>query len=187
MNKRVTETVKRYLSEGYEFYLGNNAHGSQSREEFALHLTNDNGKTVLKIYGTVKHGENWTTQELHVIAEKFKNDKTQDKIFWNGQGEKLGEKVYYIYETTKWSGKKLYIEDKEEYDRLTQIKLQRRKANEENKTVELKSEKSKKIALKLLKKKRGYKSTKLKEIIMVARRHGQYAVYLDGMGWISIK
>lgn len=185
MNKMVTELVKEYLSNGYELYLGNNAHGSQSREVFAIHLTNDNGKTVVKVYGTLKRSEN-RTRELHVVAEEF-NNKGGDITFWNDHGEnKKTLKIYYIYETNQLNDKRLYIEDKEEFDRLIQLKRQRNR-NKEDDGFEFKSEKAKKIALKLIKKKKGYKSTKLKEITKVVRRYGQYKVYLDGMGWTSIK
>lgn len=180
INEMVTEMVKDYMGNGYTLYLGENAHGSQSREDFAIHLTNDNGKTVLKIYGTVKRGENWT-RELHVIAEEFENDGS--RTFWDGTGKNISDKVFYVYESRK--GKELYIENKEEFDRLNQIKEQRRE-NRKNKTTELKSDKAKKIALKLLKKKKGYKSTKLCEIKRLERQGGRYAVYLENRGRVAI-
>lgn len=184
MNKMVTKMVKEYLNNGYEMYLGNNAHGSQSREEFAIHLTKDNGKTVLKIYGTLKRSENWT-RELHVVAEEF-NNKEGDRTFWNDHGKnKKTLKIYYIYETNQLNDKRLYIEDKEEFDRLIQLKRQRNK-NREEESTELKSDKAKKIALKLLKKKRGYKSTKLCEIKKVERFCGRYSVYLENKGRVAI-
>lgn len=180
INEMVTGLVGDYINNGYTLYLGENARGSQTHEEFAVYLTNDNGKTVIKIYGNTRRDANFT-RLLVVVVERFENDG--QRTFWNGQGDTLSEKVYYIYES---GYKKLYIEDKEEFDRLTQIKRQRRKANEENDTVELSSDKAKKIALKLLKKKRGYKSTKLCEIKKVERFCGRYSVYLENRGRVAI-
>lgn len=80
-----TNLVRAYMADGYSLYLGENARGSQSGEAFAIHLTNDNGKTVVKIYGMHRLDDD-CNYRIDAVVERFKNGHS---ALWNGKGEIL--------------------------------------------------------------------------------------------------
>lgn len=181
ISEMVTDLVRGYMAHGFSLYLGENARGSQSKERFATYLTKDNGKTVVKVYGETRRGEDFS-YKLAVVVELFEEDRWRS-AFWNGRGDTLSEKVFYIYESEK--GRELYLDTEEEYKALRQLRRERDRAQNE-KPVELTSDKAKKIALNLVRKRKGFKSTALKDIQKVVRRDSCYFVVIDGKGRISI-
>lgn len=177
----VTPLVQEYLKNGYTLYIGDNSSGSQG-EYFSIYLTNDNGKTVLKIYGKRKWHDNHDA-ELHVITEKFTNNN-QLGTLWNGRGDVLSDNIWYMHEGTK--GQVLYLKNYKEYKRIQELKLKRMESRKKTPRLVTTSDKAKMVAFKLLTKKKGLKQIRLNDIDKIVREKSRCYVYINKRGRILV-
>lgn len=172
-----TEIIANYLSRGYIFYVGA-GRGSQG-EEAKVVLTNDSGKSALVIYIDKKSSWYENNGTISIFVKKFENVK-QDSTLWLQKGE-------LIYEKTFWkitrNGKEVYCELESDFNLIKEIQDKRFHLECEwsrKEIKEIKSETYKKLALKLLKKEKGYKSKTLKDISKIERVKNELRIFVNG-------
>lgn len=161
-----TEVIADYLSKGYIFYVGA-GRGSQG-EESKVVLTNDNGKTALLIYVDKENGYFDNNGTIKIITKKFENIH-QDSTLWLHRGELINEKIFW---KVSRNSREVYVESESDFNlvyEIQEIRSQERYEIMKSHREEIKSETYKKLALKLLKKERGYKSKTLKDISSIEK------------------
>lgn len=171
----ITNTLRTYLNHGYELYFGSNTSGSQSYEVGnAIFLTNDNGKTLTKIY-TARSKVDFFKKEYVVTIENHVND---GGTLWNGKGEIIGTKPIYVHESGL---KEIYFEDEEEYNEVVKKSRERRRRDNGDCTKVVLKEKSFPVVLKMLKNVKGHKTKKLSDIksAYVRREYGKAKIYIE--------
>lgn len=171
----ITNTLKTYLNHGYELYFGNNTSGSQSYEVGnSIFLTDDNGKTLTKIY-TARGKIDFFKKEYVVTIENHVND---GGTLWNGKGEIIGTKSIYVHESRL---KEIYFEDEEEYNEVVKKARERRRRDNIDCTKIVLKEKSFPLVLKMLKNVKGHKTKKLSDIKSAYVRHeyGKAKIYIE--------
>lgn len=167
----LSQKVAEMLSNGFIFYF----YGGSQGEEGKVCLTNDDGKTVYvfwvhKEYESLSE-KGWDRAEVLYITAKKYTDVYPGKTLWFNDGEKFFEQKWFKLD----SKEERYVENLNDWRILYDIRSERRNLHYEmsdsHNTIKL-SEKFHKIALKVIKNKKGYKSVSLKDIDHVCRRIG---------------
>lgn len=180
ISKFFSDKVAEYLSNGYVFNtLSESSRGSQG-EDTKVTLTNDNGKTVLIIY-LYRQGS-----IMLFKAEKFKVIGT----CWLGKGEEILKKEFYQinYLRESYSEKSVFCENKEDADAVVQIEFDRYKTRKSDfyDTCKVKNPKMQNIILKIIKKKKGYKTTEMTDIANIYKDDYKYTVTFNDYKKCSI-
>lgn len=166
ISKIYTEKVKEFLNEGYNFYFYSGTQG----EEVKTCLTNDSGKTVFILFVDSRYE---SLKEIKSIYIKKYEDVYTGQILWLNKGETVFQKDFYCV-SEKRSGD-IFVENEDDFETLNKITSERR--NNHYKTKEIKnhielSETCYKTALKIIRKRQGYKSVQLKDIKKITHRIG---------------
>lgn len=186
LSAEFTNVVTGYLQNGFVINYSRAARGSQG-EEMKIDLTNDNGKTVYRVWmdtdrESLDKSEKWyrSVGYIRITVERYDDVEDVDTL-WFGRGERVYEKRYYEIDERP---RKVYCETKEEYLEISAKQDARWQAQRGSdidyycNTKEL-DEKYKKLALKSVKKIKGYKSTLLLDVTRVDRKfNGGYIVHL---------
>lgn len=163
--------VAEMLSKGFIFYFDGGSQG----EDGKVCLTNDGGKTVYIFWVHTEYeslSENgWDrTDVLYITAKKY-TDVYPRKTLWFHDGEKFFEQKWFKID----SREERYVEEVESWRIIQSIHEERRNMHYEIKNSESNiklSEKARKVALKIIRCKKGYKSVSLKDIDHVDRKIG---------------
>ena len=167
----LSQKVAEMLSNGFIFYF----YGGTQGEAEKVCVTNDCGKTVYvfcvhKEYESISENCWDRTEVLYITAKKY-TDVYLGKTLWFKDGEKFFEQKWFKLD----SKEERYVENLNDWRILYDIRSERRylhyeMSNRRN-TIKL-SENFRKIALKVIKNKKGYKSVSLKDVDYVTRRIG---------------
>ena len=161
-----TKCVKNYLDVGYNFYFNSGSQG----EEVKTCLTKDGGKTVYVIFVYKDYKYDKTVETIWI--KKFE-DVYPNKILWLGEGEEVFKMKFYLISERK--GNEVYVDNVEDFKTLKNISRERyntiRDVEEMEKRVEL-PKSCYKTALKIIQKRKGYKSIQMKDIKLIVRRVG---------------
>lgn len=163
-----TEIVKKYLDVGYNFYFYSGSQG----EEVKTCLTKDGGKTVYIIF-VDKEYRHW--DEIETIWVKRFNDVHPNQTLWLNKGETVYQKEFYCITDRRRNENKVYVGDGDDFELINTITHKRRHARYDSETEKERyelSEKAKKVALKYIRKQKGYKSIHLKDVVSVVHRIG---------------
>lgn len=172
-----TEMIEDYLSNGYIFYVGA-GRGNQG-EEAKVVLTNDSGKSALVIYVDKTYSYYNDNGTIKIIVETFENVHPGDTL-WLQEGKVINEKTFWKISR---NSKEIYCESESDFNLIKEIQDKRFHSKCEwsrKKFKEIKSETYKKLALKLLKKEKGYKSKTLKDISKIERIENELRIFVNG-------
>lgn len=171
-----TEKVNEYLMKGFIFYLGEEGRGHQG-EETKVCLTNDGGKTVYVIFLDKVYNRMDLPNTMELFVKKYERT---GRTFWMKEGEEIFRKVFYEISSRRRND--VYVENEEDSKAITKISDERLNAKYSNKNAfEKLPATANKIAFRILKKMKGYKSVPLKNIEYVVHEIGKgYAVKLVG-------
>ena len=172
----VSQKVAELLAQGFNFYFYSGSQG----EEGKVCLTPDEGKTVYifwihKEYEQVSDSDWGRCNAMYITGKKY-SDVYQGKTLWFKEGELFFERKWFELD----SKEERYVENLKDWKILDDIHYDRRHiyyemSNNRN-TIKL-SAKVHKIALKVIKNKKGYKSVSLKDIESVTRRIGSHYTF----------
>jgi len=160
-----TSLVNKYLNNGYSFNLAESARGHQG-EELKTDLTNDNGKTVIRIL--VIH----CSDVVEVQVRKYSDSKNKTTL-WNNEGEMLEEHSFFCV-NWYYDENATFVMDKDFFEEIKELKRERAIRNYGK--AEFISENAFKPALKIIQRKKGYKSVSLKEISSIEHKGCEYIV-----------
>lgn len=158
-----TKHVKVYLDVGYNFYFYSGSQG----EEVKTCLTKDGGKTVYVIF-VCKYYEYDKTVET-IWIKKFE-DVYPNKTLWLNKGEEVFKENFYLI--SEINGAEVYVDNIEDFKTLKNISTERYHTSYAFERMEKYVELPKscyKTALKIIQKRKGYKSIKLKDIKSIKR------------------
>lgn len=174
INAIYTNLVSEYISKGFviNFRI---VRGSQG-EESKIDLTNDNGKTIYRIWILTEYFD-VSDRKLMIVIEKFSNCEASDTL-WFGRGEKIFERIFYFI--TRRRSRNIYVKSKDNFEIIREIQKSREdlEYKESCRLIEL-SDSCKKIALKIIRKKKGYKTVKIDDLNSVSRRYDISSYYFD--------
>lgn len=183
-----TQKVNEMLAQGYMFYFDRGTQG----EEGKVCLTNDGGKTVYVFYVHTSYEnideKSWAyTNTILITAEKF-TLKYAGETLWLGKGEKFFEVKWFCIDDRR--SKNAYVESLEDFKMIEEVKHERRQLRYDMTHGEkILAEKYYKIVVSILNKRNGYKSLKVRHIIKIMKRNGNYYVYFERSGnnhWVSL-
>jgi hypothetical protein len=172
----VSQKVAEMLTQGFNFCFYSGSQG----EEGKVCLTPDEGKTVY-IFWIHKEWEKvsddgWEMADVMYITGKKYSDVYKNQTLWFSEGELFFEKKWFKLD----SKEERYVENLEDWKILDNIHSDRRhlhyEMSDRRNTVKLPA-KLHKIALKVIKNKKGYKSVSLKDIESVTRRLGGHYTF----------
>lgn len=179
LSAEFTKIVQEYLSKGFVINYSEASRGSQG-EEMKLDLSNDGGKTVYRVWMDKEReavNNDWNRIDTMVIfIEKFENAYNTSTL-WAGKGETVFEKKFYRIDEG-YSNSAVYCENKEDYNLFYAKREQRwedKRGTEFDRYGRNKKElaaKYNQIAIKSVRKMKGWKSALLKDIKRVDRRFG---------------
>lgn len=158
-----TEYVKNYLGVGYNFYFYSGSQG----EEVKTCLTKDGGKTVYVIFVDKDYRHYKTVKTIWI--KKFE-DVYPNKTLWLSKGEEVFKKEFYLISERKGNG--VYVDNVEDFKTLKNISRERYNTIYDIEKMEKQVELPKscyKTALKIIQKRKGYKSIQLKDIKSIKR------------------
>lgn len=165
--KIYTSKVKEFLDDGYNFYFYSGSQG----EDCKTCLTKDGGRTVFIIFVDTEHeGFN----NIKVIYIKKYEDVYAGKTLWLSKGEIVSKKEFYCI-SDRNRDNNLFVENKDEFEIIQKIQHERCRARWDmekiNRETQL-SEKCYKVALKIIRKRKGCKSIQIKDIKKITHRIG---------------
>lgn len=179
LSAEFTKIVQEYLAKGFVINYSEASSGHQG-EEMKLDLSNDGGKTVYRVWMDKEReavNNDWNRIDVMVIfIEKFENAYNASTL-WAGKGETVFEKKFYRIDEG-YSKFAVYCENKEDYNLFYAKRKQR---YEDKSGTELDrygrnrkelAAKYNQIAIKSVRKMKGWKSALLKDIKRVDRRFG---------------
>ena len=174
INAIYTDLVSEYISKGFVINF-RTVRGSQG-EESKIDLTNDDGKTIYRIWILIEYVDGINNKKLVIVIEKFLNFEARDILLF-GRGEKILEKDFYFINKRS---RNIYVESKDDFEIIVEIQKSRTylKYKEFYGLIEL-SDSCKKIALKIIRKKKGYKTVKIDDLNSVSRRYDVNGYYFD--------
>lgn len=158
-----TKHVKLYLDVGYNFYFYSGSQG----EEAKTCLTKDGGKTVYVIFVCKYYGYDKTVETIWI--KKFE-DVYPNKTLWLNEGEEVFKENFYLI--SERNGAEVYVDNVEDFKTLKNISRERRHTRYDIEEMEKHVELPKscyKTALKIIQKRKGYKSIQLKDIKSIKR------------------
>lgn len=202
INKKFTEMVNGYINKGYYFNAGT-MDGSQTDEIAKVDLTN--GKEIIRVVTERKREQvqvgaltdllNKIVVKAGRVGEKCNKNVNRDCEFgstiWNSELEVL--EIAEYYEVQYWffsRSRDKYYGTREEALEALEKRMQRNMNRYINEDYEM-PEKAKAIALRWLKKQKGYKSAKMSDIAknvrVVVQGTGahRYEVFVKG-NWMTI-
>ena len=177
-----TKVVNEYLQNGFIFNLAESTSGTQG-EEMRVNLTSDGGNTVYIVYvdRCYLHDDHFR-QGLNLVVEKFVNAKNASTL-WFGRGEIVYERMFYCI--SDFYHNPVFVDNKADFEAITKISDERfhEKYSGNNQFKKLPATMNK-VAFRILKKMKGYKSVPLKNIEYVVREIGKgYAVKLTSQNY----
>lgn len=176
ISREFSDLVQAHLQEGYIFNLSESSRGSQTGVLLSVDLTNDFGKTVIRVCiewlncGLFCRG-------LTICIRKF-SDCNGKLVLWNSDGEIVCSHSFYSILSARHSDKDIFVDDIEVAEALEGIRRNRYLNRCDNSTENVCSDNYKLPVLRLVKKVAGFKSTRLCNIEKVVRNKGEYRVYL---------
>jgi hypothetical protein len=183
IEKLYSEKVASLIMAGYVI-SSEHTSGSQTSEVSTISLTNNNGKTVIRV-GLIEKFADWGKRELKLVVLKFEN--VGWGTLWNHKAEVLEEKTFFEVNREK----KIYCESKIDLDKILSLRKERfenRKCNNRIYDKEIiESEKAINIIWKIVRKKDGYKSVPKKRIVRVLKDQYGYMVYVDNRPNLRIR
>ena len=178
LSEEFTKIVQDYLAKGFMINYSEASSGSQG-EEMKIDLSNDGGKTVYRIWMDKSYEsleKSWQRIDtMEILVEKFENAYNASTL-WAGKGETVFEKKFYRIDEG-FSRKAVYCENKEDYDLFNAKRKQRWEdkrgtdLDRYNDYIDL-SEKYNRLAIRCVRKIKGWKSAQLKDVTKVQRRIG---------------
>lgn len=165
----LTSEVNKMLSAGFVFYF----YGGSQGEEAKVCLTDDGGKTVYVFWvhtenENVDGSSKWYERaDTMVITGKKYIDVYPNMTLWFNKGEQFFEKKWY--EISDRGGNNRYVETMQEYFEIKKLQDERWDVRYATLPSKKLPECANKPALKLVKKIRGYGTTKLKDIRSVVK------------------
>ena len=164
-----TEKVQELLSQGYFFWTSSRGHQG---EEMKVDLTKD-GKTVIRVL-LEKEGYNIWSYIFALRVIEFHNEYMSTMTFWNKEGKLLFKKVFYEVSSENSKFPPAFTENKAEYDSVMELRKNRfLEKSVENYWL---PDSCNKLALKLLRKRKGFKSISLSKVSHVEREPNAYRV-----------
>jgi len=163
----LTEIVSDYLLNGFTFNYSDACRGSQG-EELKIDLTNDNGKTNYRIWLTIDYfGLNG--KRLILTVKKY---NVNGRTFWFSDGETLYVKEFYSICNGKYgsSDNDIFVESKSDYEIIAKIQKERWKNSYDDSKVVYLSKSCQLVALKIIRKRKGYKNTRIDDIESIYHR-----------------
>ena len=139
IEKLYSEKVAALISAGYSISI-EHTHGSQSYEMSSISLTNNNGKTVIRV-ALITETVNWQKEKLKLVTLGFK-DADNGRTLWNHKGDVIEEITFYDINREK----KVYCDNEEEFNKILLLRKERFKNGEyqwEDRGVEICNEKIK--------------------------------------------
>ena len=121
IEKLYSEKVAEYIMKGYSINV-EHSHGSQTNEISTICLTNDGGKTVLRV-GLIRACEDWRKEELKLVVLKYEN--VGRRTLWISEGEVLEERTFIEVDD-----RKIYCESEEDFDKILSLRKERSKNHE---------------------------------------------------------
>ena len=174
-----TQKVNEYLSQGFYFNLAESSRGHQG-EELSAYLTKDGGKTVYLIFADKEYGNYDDADKIVLYVKKYEN--AEGRTCWMKEGEEVWKKTFYQLENHHRYCQEVYVESYDEYKAIKSIQDKRC-----DQRYNLPYEKelpasAKRIAVDILRKKKGYKTILVKDVTKVARRRVDNALiaYVKG-------
>lgn len=162
-----TQKVNEYLLQGFYFNLAESSRGHQG-EELGAYLTKDGGKTVYFIFADKEYGNYDGADKMVIYVKKYEN--VEGRTCWMKEGEEVWKKTFYQLENNHRCYQEVYVESHDEYEIIKNIQSERW-----NQRHNLPNEKelptsTRRIAVDILRKKKGYKTILVKDVIKVVRR-----------------
>ena len=168
--------VQSYLNSGFMIWMSG-CSGSQG-EEMKIDLSNDNGKTVYRVWmdKTTLYGseirEKYNVYDIDIVqifVKKY-DIKYTGQTLWMKEGTQVECYTYYLIDQRKG----VYVSNLNDFVELSEIQNERQRVRWESKK-EWKSVSSipSKILLNVVRKQKGYKSVAAKDIQSVERRVGK--------------
>lgn len=130
-------------------------------------LTKDGGKTVyvIFVYKDYKYGKNVET----ICIKKFE-DVYPNETLWLNEGEAVFKMNFYLI--SERNGNEVYVYNEEDFKTLTNVSSERRHTRYNIEEMEEHVELPKscyRTALKIIQKRKGYKSIQIKDIKLIVR------------------
>ena len=182
IEKLYSEKVAEYIVKGYVISI-EHTHGSQTNEVCTICLTNDSGKSILRI-GLIRACENWRKEELKLVILKYENVRPSD-ILWISKGEVLFSRTFIEVDREK----KVYCESEEDFDKILSLRRERsiNLYELENRAVEVTSEKIKDLVWKIARKYEGYKSVQRNKITKITKDKNGYFVSFENRPRLRVR
>ena len=186
-----TNLVQSYLNSGFMIWMSG-CSGSQG-EKMKIDLSNDNGKTVYRIWMDEEHLYGRDVEEkfhsygvdtMKIFVKKYKITYNNQTL-WMSEGEEVESYTYYRIDERK----DIYVFNSDDYIELNGIRILRRNiyysmyySKKERKL----SDSSFRAAWNVAKKKKGYKSVSLKDITEVTRYAKGYTISFSNKPSLSV-
>lgn len=167
-----TEKVQELLSQGYFFWTSSRGHQG---EEMKVDLTKD-GKTVIRVLLEKEGYDIWSFIFILKVIEFYNEDMSDMTFwtFWNKEGKLLFKKVFYEVSPKNSGHLPIFTENKAEYDSV--IELRKNRFLEKSVENYWLPDSCNRLALKLLRKRKGFKSIPLSKVSHVEREPNAYRV-----------
>ena len=176
LSEEFTKIVQEYLANGYLINYSKASSGSQG-EEMKIDLSNDNGKTVYRVWmcedrESIDEDERWyydRVSTMNIFIKRYDDCKNESTL-WMSKGELVFEKKFYAINDRAYNFK-VFCEKKEDCKSIMQITRERWENHSEHRYIDL-SEKYNRLAIRCVRKIKGWKSAQLKDVKKVQRRIG---------------
>jgi len=159
----LTKIVNEYLSKGFVFAIDDKLRGSQG-EEVKIDLTNDGGKTIHRV---------WLTSDFIDISNRvliISVKKYLEDACWFSKGELVYQRKFYSI-NERIDEKGVFVEFESDYKSIRKIQYERARNKYDYDFIMIKlSESCKSVALKIIRKRKGYKTVKLDDIENIYHR-----------------
>lgn len=174
-----TQKVNEYLSQGFYFNLAESSRGHQG-EELSAYLTKDGGKTVYLIFADKEYGNYDDADKMVLYVKKYEN--AEGRTCWMKEGEEVWKKTFYQLENHHRYRQEVYVESRDEYKAIKSIQDERYDQRHNLPYEKELPASAKRIAVDILRKKRGYKTILVKDVTKVVRRRVDNALiaYVKG-------
>lgn len=183
IEKLYSEKVAEYIMKGYVISI-EHTHGSQTNEVSTICLTNDSGKSILRV-GLIRACEDWRKEELKLVILKYENVKPRD-VLWISKGEVLFLRTFIEVDREK----KVYCESEEDFDKILSLRRERSKNREYewfDREEEITSEKIKDLVWKIARKYEGYKSVQRNKITKITKDKNGYFVSFENRPRLRVR
>lgn len=176
-----TNKVNEFLAQGFYFNMTEGARGHQG-EEMKVCLTNDGGKTAYLIFVDREYGRFSDNSPDAIVIYVKKYEDAERGTLWIKEGEEVWKKTFYAIERTRRYGKEVYVESLDEFKLIQKIQEERFNKKHNLPYEKELPESTRRIAVNILRKKKGYKATLLKDVTRVVRRRTDNALIAHIVG-----